>query len=126
MVHKGVLRVFFCASTPILTNFFWLHPNHPCFERPIRKMRRYTNVVCCSMNIEHSGLFLGSSAVLVLLGANADCYTVRSFFPLFFLYFFSLSFGWCLFCLLEEWHAPLIVGGKNNYASTLPRFALAP
>ena len=38
----------------------------PCFERQIRKMRCYTNVVGCSVKILHSELFPGSSAVLVL------------------------------------------------------------
>ena len=38
----------------------------PCFERQIRKMRHYTNVVGCSVKILHSELFPGSSAVLVL------------------------------------------------------------
>ena len=38
----------------------------PCFERQIRKMRRYTNVAGCSVKILHSELFPGSSAVLVL------------------------------------------------------------
>ena len=38
----------------------------PCFERQIRTMRRYTNVVGCSLKILHSKLFPGSSVVLVL------------------------------------------------------------
>ena len=38
----------------------------PCFERQIRKKRRYTNVVGCSVKILHSELFPGASAVLVL------------------------------------------------------------
>ena len=38
----------------------------PCFERQIRKTRRYTNVVGCSVKILHSELFAGSSVVLVL------------------------------------------------------------
>ena len=37
-----------------------------CFDRQIRKMRHYTNVVGCSVKILHSELFPGSSAVLVL------------------------------------------------------------
>ena len=38
----------------------------PCFEHQLRKTRRYTNVVGCSVKILRSELFLGSSAVLVL------------------------------------------------------------
>ena len=38
----------------------------PCFEHQVRKTRRYTNVVGCSVKILHSELFPGSSAVLVL------------------------------------------------------------
>ena len=38
---------------------------HSCFERQILKMRRYTNVIGCSVKIVHSELFPGSSVVLV-------------------------------------------------------------
>ena len=38
----------------------------PCFECQIRKTRRNTNVVGCSVKILHSQPFPGSSAVLVL------------------------------------------------------------
>ena len=38
----------------------------PCFERHIRKTRRFTNVIGCSVKILHSELFPRSGAVLVL------------------------------------------------------------
>ena len=49
---------------------FLLVSKRPCFERQIHKMRRYTNVVGCSVQILHSELFPGSSAVLVLFTAQ--------------------------------------------------------
>ena len=62
----------------------------PCFERQIRKMRRYTNVVGCSVKILHSELFPGSSAVLVL-------------FTQWVLYRQVLQmFMWCFFLLVAS------------------------
>ena len=48
----------------------------PCFEREIRKTRRYTNVVGCSVKVLHSELFPSSSVVLALFTQWVLCQRV--------------------------------------------------
>ena len=60
----------------------------PCFERQVRKTRRYTNVVGCAVKMLHSELFPGGRCAVHLVGLYRQI--------------LQMVMEWCFFLLIAR------------------------